>query len=503
MKIGEVVSASVLGGIEVKLELENPEELKVGHPVIVEGQKYDFYCIVQDIFIPASELIERVAGSKHASTVPLAAHESYAGSLFSSKAKLKPIQLIDKHNKLGEPETIPQYLSQARLANRGDVEKIYRHTSASLPLGNLRGIDFEIPLDFSKLAEKPFALFGRTGMGKSILSKIVCSSMLAKDAASVLIFDMHQEYGVFSKTDNSPGLRYFFPQSVEIFTLDASNKEAKPFLLDPKAIEPSDLIVAFQDLSSSMVDCIYAVSRAKKKGESLLAAIEEADAEELKVHSGALQALRRRVERLNRFGFIQTSSSDAFAQMTALIKAKKSIVLDFGKYGTDTTAYLFMANVIARRMYELYTEKSEELPRLVLFLEEAHKFLAPEIAPHTIFDKLARETRKFNLILALIDQRPSRIHEEVRSQLANRLILSLKEPSDVASALAGVPDRSVWENIVATIPPRTVLVVGDAIRVPTVVEIMRYDTKLKHLFGSGMDASELSELGKNADRVFE
>src|SRR5439155_360410 len=206
---------------------------------------------------------------------------------------------------------------------------------------------------------------GRTGTGKSILNKLVCAGIISRDAGSVLIFDMHGEYGVFSATDNTQGLKFFFPGKVEILSLDPKNKEARPFVLDPREITPEDLIVA---------------------------------------------------------------------------------------------------NTLSRRLFDLYTARNEEFPRLVLFLEEAHKFLTPEIAPYAhTFSRLARETRKFNLILALVDQRPSRISDEVRSQLANRLVMSLKEPSDVEAALAGVPDKKMWENIIAKLPLRTVAVIGDAI----------------------------------------
>jgi len=168
--------------------------------------------------------------------------------------------------------------------------------------------------------------------------------------------------------------------------------------------------------------------------------------------------------------------------------------------------YLFVANLLSRRLFDLYTEKNEDYPRLVLFLEEAHKFLSPEIAPYAhTFSRLARETRKFNLILALVDQRPSRISDEVRSQLANRLVMSLKEPSDVEAALAGVPDKKMWENIIAKLPLRTVAVIGDAIRIPTVIDVLDYDNEnvREHVIGSrSVDEGRLQEIAKRADDVF-
>jgi len=93
--IGEVVSASVLSGLEVKLALDNPEDLRIGYPAIVEGRKYDFYCMVHDIINEKMEIAERLAGSKLKSTVvPVTSmHEGYGGKIFYSKAKLKPIQM--------------------------------------------------------------------------------------------------------------------------------------------------------------------------------------------------------------------------------------------------------------------------------------------------------------------------------------------------------------------------------------------------------------------------
>ena len=61
--IGEVVDASVLGGINVKLSLTNPESIKTGYPVVAEGEKYDFYCVVADVFNPAVDVVDSLATS--------------------------------------------------------------------------------------------------------------------------------------------------------------------------------------------------------------------------------------------------------------------------------------------------------------------------------------------------------------------------------------------------------------------------------------------------------
>lgn len=485
-KIGEVISASVQSGLEAKLDLRSPEELKVGYPVIVEGTQYGFFCLVHDIVNQPLEIAERLAGMRGVDSVmPVAAQEGYSGRIFYSKARLRPIQLFGREDgRLHEAETIPPYFSPVRLAREEDVGRLYGQTASSAPLGTLRGVPgFWINLDFGTLVEKPFGIFGRTGAGKSILNKLVCGGILARDTAGVFVFDMQDEYGAYSRGDNSPGLKHFFPEKVELFSLDASNREAHPFVLSSYEIEPEDLIITLLDLSDNMKDALYKIyNKMDRARQGILEAIESATEEqypENEIHPAVLAALKRKVSRVRRFRFIKPidGRKDAFNAMLDNIRAKKSIVLQFGEYGTDSGAYLFVANIIARRLFDMYSGPgghSEKMPRLVIFLEEAHKFLSPQVASLTVFGRLARETRKFNLILALVDQRPSQIDDEVRSQLANRLVMSLKEPSDVSSALAGVPDRSVWEGIVSTIPVRTVMAIGDSIRVPTVIDVMDY-----------------------------
>jgi len=515
MKIGEIVAASVIDGLIAKLQLTNPEELRIAYPVIVQGARHDFYCLVEDVINEESDIADQLAGSAIGDVVVPRpeTHEGYSGPIFYSKAKLRMIQLVDRETgRLSEPQTIPPYFSEVRHATREDVERIYEPREKSAPLGTITGVEpFHVHLDFEKLVEKPFAIFGRTGTGKSILNKLVCTAILAKDAGSVLVFDMHGEYGVFSKTDGTEGLKYFFPGKVEIFSLDPKNTEAKPFVLDIREITPEDLVIALQDFTPGMVDTLYQIHRLRGDRD-LITSIREATMETLgeeRTHEMSLQGLKRRLGRLDRLPFlreIREGQKDAFHHILAAIKAGKSVVLDFGDFGTESMVYLFVANILSRRLFDIYVERNEEYPRLILFLEEAHKFLDPAVAEFApTFSRLARETRKFNLILALIDQRPSRITDEVRSQLANRLVMSLKEPSDVESALAGVPDKAMWMNIVAKLPLRTVAVLGDAIRIPTVIDVLEYDDLRirEHLLPGGTaDEGTMQEIARRADDIF-
>jgi DNA helicase HerA-like ATPase len=117
---------------------------------------------------------------------------------------------------------------------------------------------------------------------------------------------------------------------------------------------------------------------------------------------------------------------------------------------------------------------------------------------------LAREMRKFNLVVSIIDQRPSKIDDEVMSQLGNRIVLSLKDPEDLAAACSGIPKAKVWTNIAQSIPPRTALIVGDAVNVPTVVDVLDY-SKIDGMLMAGkedrMSSDQIKKVAKDAERI--
>ncbi|MCK4456076.1 MAG: hypothetical protein KAU99_06985, partial [Thermoplasmata archaeon] len=59
--------------------------------------------------------------------------------------------------------------------------------------------------------------------------------------------------------------------------------------------------------------------------------------------------------------------------------------------------------------------------------------------------------------------------------------------------------------IVATIPARTVAMVGDAIRIPTVIDIMDYtpdNVRENILDGGGLTSADMDTIAQRVDKVF-
>src|SRR2546428_9331176 len=97
MKVGEIVSASVLEGLTAKLQIPDPEELRIAYPVIVEGELYDFYCLVEDILNEESEIARQLAGSaiSYAVLCLNQKDETHSRTHYPPMVHLRPTQLVN------------------------------------------------------------------------------------------------------------------------------------------------------------------------------------------------------------------------------------------------------------------------------------------------------------------------------------------------------------------------------------------------------------------------
>ena len=160
------------------------------------------------------------------------------------------------------------------------------------------------------------------------------------------------------------------------------------------------------------------------------------------------------------------------------------VVLEFGQYGRNTAAYVLVSNLLTRRIHETWVRRKEladggqgDEPRpLVIFIEEAHKFLTPDVASQTIFGSIARELRKYNVTLMIVDQRPSGIDSEVMSQLGTRLSCALNDDRDMNAVLMGARDAGQLRGVLSRLDSKQqALVFGHAVPMPVVVRPRDYD----------------------------
>ena len=115
-----------------------------------------------------------------------------------------------------------------------------------------------------------------------------------------------------------------------------------------------------------------------------------------------------------------------------------------------------------------------------IFVEEAHRYVQNdgdvELIGYNIFERAAKEGRKYGLIFNLISQRPVEISDTVISQCANFLIFKITHPRDLDYITKMLPNISA--DIVEkqkTLQPGTCMAFGSAFKTPTIVRMKMPD----------------------------
>ncbi|MBA7611433.1 hypothetical protein ES703_18657 [subsurface metagenome] len=503
-RLGIVVSGSLDRGVEVKLDSPvSVEDMAVGRYVTIEGHKQRFFGMITDVSLG-------VIDPKLTLTPPDVADpfvaEVLAGTSTYGTIHVLPMLTIggDAASLIEGPQpvkTVPSHFSVVNLASQRDVELVFgSEDEKRFYVGTPLDMETKICLDLPELVKRSNGIFGKSGTGKTFLTRILLIGMLQKSAAVNLIFDMHNEYGWAGTSEGGrpvKALKQLFPSKVAVFTLDEESSRRRKVSTDfvvrigYDEIEPEDMVLLRQtlNLTEPAVEAIYQMRRRFGK-DWLQRASDLPDSEEtgellkeLSIHESTFQNLRRGLATIRRLPFIEPHApTNAVKHILDHLDRGMNVVLEFGRY-TDITAYILVANLLTRRIHAQYrdrTEKAmgEDIARptpLVITIEEAHRFLNPELASQTIFGTIAREMRKYNVTLLVIDQRPSGIDAEVMSQMGTKITCLLDNERDIDSVLAGISGKSELKSVLSRLESRQqALIFGHAVPMPAPIRIREY-----------------------------
>ena len=110
-----------------------------------------------------------------------------------------------------------------------------------------------------------------------------------------------------------------------------------------------------------------------------------------------------------------------------------------------------------------------------IFIEEAHRYVQNDqdinLIGYNIFEKIAKEGRKYGVILCLITQRPSELSDTTLSQCSNYIIFRLINPSDIDYIRKIVPNiTDEMLDKIKALQPGYSLMFGSAFKVPLVIK---------------------------------
>ena len=140
-----------------------------------------------------------------------------------------------------------------------------------------------------------------------------------------------------------------------------------------------------------------------------------------------------------------------------------------------------LAKVITKIYSKLLFDFAAQLKQRASFpfhiiLEEAHRYVQNDndvyLLGYNIFERIAKEGRKYGVLLGLISQRPSELSETTLSQCANFLILRMYHPKDLNYIKDMIPN--ITSEITAKsklLQPGNCIAFGQAFKVPAIIQM--------------------------------
>ena len=536
--LGSVIHGSLTDGLEVRLHPDvSVEEIRVGKFLVIRGTRSLFFCLMTDVSLgttsdrilanppqPEDDFMQAVlAGGSTYGTIALSPMlmltPQEAPSGWSPQTLLKTETSrnnglasyqanTDTQMELLPVKTIPSHFSQVYEASERDFRAVFGWEDdphrRNFAIGKPLDMDVPVCIDLDRFVERSNGVFGKSGTGKSFLTRLLLCGIIRKQAAVNLIFDMHSEYGWEAPSEGKQystvkGLRQLFPGEVTIYTLDPDStrrrgiRDAQELFLGYDQIEVEDISLVARELNLSEASIENAYILQGEFGSSWIKDLLEMTNEDIQMfcdekrgNKSSIMALQRKLMRLERLKYIKPRCPKNYvAQILASLDAGKHIVIEFGSH-SDMLSYMLAANIITRRIHRAYVEKSEQFlqtknpldrPRqLVITIEEAHRFLDPATVRQTIFGTIAREMRKYFVTLFVVDQRPSGIDNEVMSQIGTRITALLNDDKDIEAIFTGVSGGQNLRSVLAKLDSKQqALILGHAVPMPVVVRTRPYD----------------------------
>ncbi len=569
--IGYIVGGGLKESFRVRLTVPSTQ-VQEGAFVVIEGPGslgeaggMLFYGLVTDLVLGATD--PRFADEPSETRLPPMLAGLLHGQTLFTNLEVLPALMLERGPEPGTPayhawqaeieagkrpeahllpvKTVPQHHSPVRLASAGDIAEIFGRPGekGNFIIGHTREQGHPVCIDLHKLVQRSAGIFGATGTGKSFLTRLALAGLMHHNIASVLLFDMHNEYAYEDTASDSgdivPGLKKKFtsrvrvvglgagslirgtqpdfnldiaysdirPEDIELLTRELNLKETTPTTLDAlvSSFGAANWLSEFRTMKTGL-------TIEDERGKKIPAPGSVAAwAQDVGVNVMAAEGLHDKLRRIFDLEYLtEKPAADSLGEIIKALEAGQHVILSFGKHEKDLD-YLLVTNLLTRRiraawedktnLYRSDKTKSAEPRPLVIVLEEAHKLLNREMASQTTFSTIAREMRKYYVTLLIIDQRPSQIYDEVMSQLGTRISGWLGDEEDIRAVLSGLAGREALRGMLAHLQPKEeVLMLGWGMPMPLPIRSRRYDEQFwKELLGKDTGPRKpsqiLSEMG--------
>jgi len=425
-----------------------------------------------------------------------------------------------KDNKvLSEKPQVPPIPGQeVYLPTEEEIEKLYSFEDKKITISigyiKLSEKNYEIQAKIKELIIRHTGIFGITGSGKSTTVAHLIKELTSRNIP-VLVFDIHRDY--IAAFDNA-----------YIITFDKKEKEFIEKLLEERGKKSRVFIGKFKlDIIKEYMEEILGISGKQavhvfkllsklllfkpKTINQLLNWLEGKDLEPgvRQVIEGtkepAKESLKARIYRIKDWRLFRKNVEDEGENLEELIekilndiregkgifeeefdiigdeiiekrieRRVNLIIVDL--YPLSIEEQRILMDILLEKIYEIYKKWKFEMKTDILgiVIEEAHRFASKDIKASTKISLIAREGRKFGLGLILVSQIPSKILEDIISQINTFFLLKIINPKDLEFIRKTCPylSREYFEAL-TKLETGKCLIVGLSVKNPAIIKVIK------------------------------
>lgn len=364
--------------------------------------------------------------------------------------------------------------------------------------------EWELLLRASERTQQPVL---RTALGLSTLFAHGADAELDKlknhILASCLLYVLQGDAGTPSKKDRITAL-------LSTFHTDELNIDAVRAMIEVKFGEMKNPEALGELLMSFVLDDVALPSYSNRqfafddleKALDLALLYEEAHGNrQIRDYCSQMVTRFKWIREREEFAFLRVSPDqleDHERNVTQFVEACIGLSRDEGKFKKSGQVIILDMNeapdevvevasaVLARLIFDRL-RKAEPRNRMPvnLVLEEAHRYVAERpsgyaIDASRIFQRIAKEGRKYGLFLMVASQRPSELSKTVLSQCSNFVVHRIQNPDDLQHIRQMTPfvSDSVMKRL-PSLPKQHALIFGNAVNLPTTFKVRDVKPKPK------------------------
>lgn len=152
-------------------------------------------------------------------------------------------------------------------------------------------------------------------------------------------------------------------------------------------------------------------------------------------------------------------------------------IVNINLEGVDDNLAKVVVKIFARMFFDFAKSRPNRaaIP-FHLFLEEAHRYVQKDndlfLIGYNIFDRIAKEGRKYGVLLDIISQRPVELSDTVVAQISNFMIFKMTHPADLDYIEKMLPNISAdIIDKMTSLQPGTCVTFGSAFKIPFITSM--------------------------------